>query len=624
MRILFLLFAVFLLFSKMANAQGVGINQTGNDPEQSAGLDIDFQDKGFLLPRLSTEQRDQIATPASTLLIFNTSVMCFQAYLSGQWQNVYCDHVCTTAPSSPEGIIGNASPCQNQQGLVYSINPVPGANSYTWTVPSDALITSGQGSTSIVVNIGYSEEAISVVASNNCGASSPASLPLTLGLLPEFVSINGIFQVCADTPGMEYTVNPEEGVTYTWSYSGNGFELVSGQGTGAIVANYLPNATNGTLNVSPSNACGQGTGYGISVNIGGLVGTFGTNGAVTENPSNSTDIVTSLATDETGLYVAGYDIASGVRWRVQKRDVYDGSILWTQIANLSSGGQAKGISVDATGLYVVGLDQQGANQWRIEKRDLNTGAEIWTQSENPSPAGDSAEGIIIDNSNMYIAGYESSSGNDGWRIQKRLLSDGTVVWSQNNNLSSGSDQAFGITQDASGIYIAGYDSSPGNRQWRIEKRSAADGTLMWTQSSNPSNSDDEARAIVVDETGVYIAGYDQSPGNYQWRIEKRDLDNGSLIWSISSNPTSGVDIAFAMAINETALYVGGYDGTSGRQWRMEKRNLSTGSLINQQTSNPSGGADEVYGMTMHESGVFLGGYDSAQSNARWRIEKRCR
>jgi len=624
MRTSFLLVAAMLLANSCLFAQGVGINQTGNDPEQSAGLDVDFQDRGLLIPRLTTEQRDEIASPASTLLIFNTTLKCFQSYLSGQWQNLFCDHVCTTAPPTPDNIDGNDSPCQNQTGVVYAVTPVPGANSYTWTVPSDAVITSGQGSTSIVVNLGYSNEEISVVASNNCGASAPVSIPLTLGLLPNFVSINGIFQVCADTPGMEYTVDNEDGVTYTWSYSGGGFELVSGQGSSAITVNYLANATNGTLNVSPSNGCGPGTGHGISVNVGGLIGTFGTNGAVTENPSNSTDIITSLAADETGLYVGGYDIAAGLRWRVQKRDVNDGSILWTQIASLASGGQAKGLAADGTGLYVVGVDQQGANQWRIEKRDLNTGTELWAQSENPSAGSDSAEDITIDDTFMYIAGIESSAGNDGWRIQKRALTNGAVSWSQNNNISSGSDQALAITHDDSGLYIAGYDSSPGNRQWRIEKRSASDGSLLWTQSTNPSNNDDEARAIAVDESGVYIAGYDQAPGNYQWRMEKRDLATGNLIWSISNNPTSGVDIAFAIAINETALYIGGYDGTSGRQWRMEKRELSNGNLISQQTSNPSGGADEVYGMTMHTSGVFLGGYDSAQSNARWRIEKRCR
>ncbi|MFC5271051.1 ice-binding family protein [Adhaeribacter terreus] len=54
-----------------------------------------------------------------------------------------------------------SSPCI---GLRYSVDPIPGAVAYNWTVPADWQILSGAGTTSIVVKAGSAEGQISVVA----------------------------------------------------------------------------------------------------------------------------------------------------------------------------------------------------------------------------------------------------------------------------------------------------------------------------------------------------------------------------------------------------------------------------------------------------------------------------
>jgi hypothetical protein len=54
---------------------------------------------------------------------------------------------------------------------------------------------------------------------------------------------------------------------------------------------------------------------------------------------------------------------------------------------------------------------------------------------------------------------------------------------------------------------------------------------------------DYARSVAVDSTGIYVVGVDSIPGNQEWRIEKRNLNDGSLIWSITTNPSSGSDSA---------------------------------------------------------------------------------
>ena len=70
MRYLLLLF-MYLLFAWKANAQ-VAINNDGSTANTSALLDLKSTTKGLLLPRMSQAERDQIATPAEGLLIYQT------------------------------------------------------------------------------------------------------------------------------------------------------------------------------------------------------------------------------------------------------------------------------------------------------------------------------------------------------------------------------------------------------------------------------------------------------------------------------------------------------------------------------------------------------------------------
>lgn len=77
------LLILFVLASGSINAQ-VGIGTT--NPEASSILDIQSTNRGFLLPRLTTTQRDAISLPATGLLIYNTSTSVFNFYNSG-WKD---------------------------------------------------------------------------------------------------------------------------------------------------------------------------------------------------------------------------------------------------------------------------------------------------------------------------------------------------------------------------------------------------------------------------------------------------------------------------------------------------------------------------------------------------------
>jgi uncharacterized protein (TIGR02145 family) len=78
--ILLVLFA-FNGLSQM-NAQ-VGIGTT--TPDASSILDVESTDKGFLPPRLTSAQRDAIASPAEGLTIYNTESDCLESFNGSYW-----------------------------------------------------------------------------------------------------------------------------------------------------------------------------------------------------------------------------------------------------------------------------------------------------------------------------------------------------------------------------------------------------------------------------------------------------------------------------------------------------------------------------------------------------------
>ncbi len=82
-----LLIAAYTLPSHAQQATGVGIGTT--QPDNSAILDLSATDKGFLLPRMTLDERLNIKTPAKGLMIYQTNLLGgVYVYNGEQWQAV--------------------------------------------------------------------------------------------------------------------------------------------------------------------------------------------------------------------------------------------------------------------------------------------------------------------------------------------------------------------------------------------------------------------------------------------------------------------------------------------------------------------------------------------------------
>ncbi len=66
------LIVLLISFSAKLIAQGVAINTTGVNPDNSAMLDVSSTSSGLLIPRITMAQRNAISSPATSLLIYQT------------------------------------------------------------------------------------------------------------------------------------------------------------------------------------------------------------------------------------------------------------------------------------------------------------------------------------------------------------------------------------------------------------------------------------------------------------------------------------------------------------------------------------------------------------------------
>jgi len=174
MKKLSFLVAIILVNSSFLFSQ-VGINTDNSQPDPSAMLDVKSTMMGMLIPRMTTAERDAIATPAVSLMIFNTTTRCFEAYnsMTSVWETIHC--LACPLPAAPAA--GSHVPLPAQ--IVWNWNTVTGATGYKWSTTNNYAMATDMGmvttksETGLICNTTYTRYAW---AYNICGNSAPVSL----------------------------------------------------------------------------------------------------------------------------------------------------------------------------------------------------------------------------------------------------------------------------------------------------------------------------------------------------------------------------------------------------------------------------------------------------------------
>jgi hypothetical protein len=270
---------------------------------------------------------------------------------------------------------------------------------------------------------------------------------------------------------------------------------------------------------------------------------------------------------------------------------------------------------------------------------------------NPAGSGESIEASALDATGGYIytVGGDAVSGPIKWRIEKRLMSNGSLVTAfdsdgvVNNNLASGkSGKAKAIAIDTAGgyMYVGGYeqDTTTNEYTWRIEKRSLTTGAYdtnfgtggaLTIDAVTSASQAEQVNGITIDTASGYLiaVGYQTSGGTQSARIEKRSLATGALGWT-ALNPAT-FTVAYAVVSDGTNFYTAGYDSANGGGVRVDKRLISTGAGVvgfgtnGVQLGNINANLDIYYAIAYDGTNLYLAGRDNpAGTEEEMLLEKR--
>ncbi len=129
-KLLLIVASIGLLSNNSSKAQ-VALNTTGDNPHSSAALDVDFIDKGLLIPRVALNSNTDVTTipsPANSLIIYNTNASMVNGngvgfYYwdagAGKWMYLV---TAQNGPGSTGQVLTSTGPGNNPQWTTLSVS----------------------------------------------------------------------------------------------------------------------------------------------------------------------------------------------------------------------------------------------------------------------------------------------------------------------------------------------------------------------------------------------------------------------------------------------------------------------------------------------------------------------
>jgi hypothetical protein len=552
--LLFSLF-IFLIFPLSLSAQ-VGVNGTNSDPDPSAMLDVESTNKGLLMPRMTTNQRDGIANPAAGLMIYNVDDSCFNYFSGLEWVKD-CGRKMTADTGSSAPLTGKGPWDERGYGIDTDANGnyyVTGNSNGPTVFGTDTLTPFG-GQDIFVVK--YNSQG-KVVWANTAGSTANIEFGRDIGVDDMGNSfVTGLFygtasfgnlSLTSSGAGNGFVVKYDSAGQVVWatklgsSGSSDGFSIepdgmgncyVTGifEGTATFGSFTLTSAGNRDVFVAKLNASGQvlwaisaGSagqnpgasgmytyGYGVSVDGSGNVIVAGSFGDVISFGSTSL-----TANGPHNVFVAKFNPS--------------GQILWAQQAGGPHISEAQSVDTDAAGnVYIGGQFSTtitfGSTTLTADSIDAflvkynSSGQLQWAQKMGGS-LPDYTRGVAVDDAgNIFVAGKFFG------------------------NIQLGS-YSFN-SQGAEDIFVAKYNPS---------------GQILWAKSAGGTDSDWGNGISVTPSRNVYVVGYYTNnitiDGNQLTSAGGKDI----LIWPLAG--ADGKSFPIGPVNNLSAYQDGDTDATN--------------------------------------------------------------
>lgn len=173
MRRLICFFVACVVLSGLS-AQGVKISPNPGAPDSSAILELADTSRGFLLPRMTTAQRNAIANPAVGLQVYNTTTQCIEAYMNAGWLPLLCN--CQVFPNADFSIA--PFPVTTNGASVFTAQS-PGLT-YQWTFQNGTPASSQSQTPSVSwQNVATVQVSLVVTDQNGCSSQKDSLITVT-------------------------------------------------------------------------------------------------------------------------------------------------------------------------------------------------------------------------------------------------------------------------------------------------------------------------------------------------------------------------------------------------------------------------------------------------------------
>lgn len=276
-------------------------------------------------------------------------------------------------------------------------------------------------------------------------------------------------------------------------------------------------------------------------------------------PAGGNDCGLALAIDAAGnVYVAGYQTGDTTGWdMVTVKYSSQGVRQWVSRYATTDEDYGIAIAVDPNGnCYVAGNSGSPYTlswDYVTVKYDA-AGQEQWVRRYNgPADEQDEVRALGLDgDGNVVVAGFSTTSGTGLDFTTIKYRANGDTAWLRRyNGPANGSDQALALAVTTAGdIYVTGASPDAASDMDYATVKYGPDGSELWVRRyDGPVHGFDEARAVVVDGSGVYVTGASTGDGTRaDYVTVKYDLDGNQAWTKRYDGPASRMDEAVAIVV----------------------------------------------------------------------------
>ncbi|MFO0703458.1 MAG: hypothetical protein U0525_01910 [Patescibacteria group bacterium] len=217
--------------------------------------------------------------------------------------------------------------------------------------------------------------------------------------------------------------------------------------------------------------------------------------------------------DGSGVYVSGFN-KWGKNLYYAKLSLVDGSLVWEKDEVVDSYWNIEkgyGLDIDNTYIFLISSTHDGTGpdtpqntgsnaKWVVYKINKSDGAIVTTRSTQITTGDDIPRSIVLSGAYALVAGTQ----NGKWYVEKLNKSNLTV--SRSVLSVAGEISKSAMVVDSSNLYIAGVTGNGSASKFQIEKRSISNLSLGWTYGGDVVGATQSNARLALKSTTLILSG----------------------------------------------------------------------------------------------------------------------